>query len=116
MSTVAVSEKAFQASVLDLADRLKWKTAHFHSTIRHVREKDGSYRTIGDKAAAGFPDLVLVRDGRLIFAELKREGAKLSPAQREWADALIGVETVSRTVSWRTWRPSDWPDIEATLR
>jgi VRR-NUC domain len=44
--------------------------------------------------SSGFPDLVLVRD-RVIFAELKREGGKLSAAQREWVEALekAGAET-----------------------
>jgi len=70
-TTLDMSEKAFQAAILDLAERLNWKSAHFHDSRREVRSKDGSRLVIGDKAAAGFPDLVLVRADRLVFAELK---------------------------------------------
>ena len=57
---------------------------------------------------AGFPDLVMVRGGRVIFAELKydkgyadwderrpKRRGKISDAQQEWLDALgdvFGVE------------------------
>jgi hypothetical protein len=59
----------------------------------------------------GFPDLVLLREGRLLVAELKRQGRKPTTAQREWLDAFAaaGVET-------HVWKPSDWPKIETVLR
>lgn len=108
---VDMSEKAFQAGVLDYAERTGWKTAHFHSTIRHVREKDGSYRTIGDKAAAGFPDLILTRRERLVFAELKREKGRPAPSQIAWIDALMAT-----SAEVYLWFPRDWTQIESTLR
>lgn len=115
--TVDMSERAFQASVLDYAERLNWKTAHFHDSRREVRRRDGSKQIIGDKAAAGFPDLVLVRADRLIFAELKREKGKLSDNQAEWLSILGGVEqVVPENVEVWIWRPSDWPQIEEVLR
>jgi len=55
----------------------------------------------------GFPDLVLARAGKVIFAELKSETGKLSPTQREWANALGTL---------RIWRPRDIDLIEAELR
>jgi hypothetical protein len=62
---------------------------------------------------AGFPDLVLAGHGRLIFAELKREGGRASIAQLRWKDELeaAGIEVY-------VWRPSDWSSgrIEAILR
>lgn len=36
----------------------------------------------------GFPDLILLKPGRVGFFELKREGSKLSPDQEHWRDCL----------------------------
>jgi hypothetical protein len=52
----------------------------------------------------GFPDLVLVRDGRLLFVELKAERGKASPEQGEWLEALSGVHGIEVCL----WRPADW--------
>lgn len=49
----------------------------------------------------GFPDLVLARNGEVLFVELKSEKGKLSPEQRDWLAHTNG----------RLWRPADWPDI-----
>jgi hypothetical protein len=62
------------------------------------------------RSEAGFPDLVLVRDGRLLFRELKTATGTLSEAQRRWIAAL---ELAGADV--RVWRPGDWDEIEATL-
>jgi len=110
-ATVDMSERAFQTSVLELAERLHWRTAHFHSTMRQVRKKDGSYRFVGDKAAAGFPDLVMVRRERLVIAELKREKTRPTQAQTEWLSALM--ETPAEVYLWH---PRDFEQIEGVLR
>lgn len=60
------------------------------------------------QGATGYVDLTMARDGRVIFAELKTEKGKLSPAQEEWRDALEGQE-------YYLWRPSHWPIIERVL-
>lgn len=54
---------------------------------------------------AGWPDLTMVRNGRLIFAELKREAGKTTPAQDKWLAELktTGADTF-------LWRPSDLID------
>lgn len=61
-------------------------------------------------SASGFPDLCMVRDGRLIFAELKREDETMSEPQIIWYEALgdAGSEVY-------LWRPSDWDSIMETL-
>ena len=103
-------------------------TKAFHWLCHHcrpARTNDGSWRTPiqGD---AGFPDLCLARNGRVLWAELKREGQKPTAAQMAWAYALIGAEDEgtfpsamgSGSVSYRVWRPSDWVSgaIVAVLR
>ena len=57
-----------------------------------------------DHSPAGFPDWVFVKDGRLIFVELKRQKGKLSPHQEEWILELIPCNSVEVYV----WRPSEW--------
>lgn len=60
----------------------------------------------------GYPDLTLVKPGRLIFAELKSRQGKLTHEQFVWLDLLKhsvqGVEVYC-------WRPSDWETITQTL-
>jgi hypothetical protein len=61
---------------------------------------------------AGFPDLVLARDGRVIFAELKTERGKPSPAQDRWMLEIRGRYDTSLCYLWR---PSDRPEIQRVL-
>jgi hypothetical protein len=110
------SEKALQAQVLDLAHRLGWRTAHISSSIRQVRRADG-YHFIGDAACAGFPDLVLVRRGRLLFIELKAPKGKLTELQSEWLDDLAKVANATAgQVEVHVWRPADLEAIARVLK
>lgn len=68
------------------------------------------YHTLRSKGSqSGFPDRVLIRD-RIIFAELKREQAKPTAAQREWLDGLA-----SASAEVYLWRPSDLDEIATIL-
>ena len=75
---------------------------------RPARTKDG-WRT-AMQGHQGFPDLVLVRGGRLIFVELKAEKGRVSSTQERW---IAELRTTGSLVC--VWRPSDWPEIERTL-
>ena len=68
-------------------------------------------------SAAGYPDWTIVlRDGGLVFAELKRERGELSRDQLLWGAALSGVEEATGgRVRYRVWHPSDAPEIERLL-
>lgn len=112
-----------------LAVILGWEHVHF----RPGMTKHG-WRTAGTGSmAAGWPDLTLVRprDRRLIFAELKADGAVTSPDQERvldvlrsltrdgMADQFFGRSNVPyepAKVEVHVWRPRDWDSIEATLR
>jgi hypothetical protein len=102
-----LTENEFQKSVIELARRFKWKCVHFKPAMvgkgRWVTPVQGDGR--------GFVDLVLVRDTRLLFAELKADKRYPSPEQRAWIDALraAGQEVF-------VWRPADWDTIVSTLR
>lgn len=96
MSVAIVAEKQFMAGVLEYASLHGWLAYHTHDSRR---------------SAAGYPDLTLVRGGRLLFAELKGAQGRVSDAQAVWIGALR-----SAGCDVRVWRPGDWAEIEATLR
>jgi hypothetical protein len=109
MSTVLkVTEKEWQQTVIDTAQALGWRVAHFRTS----RTGSGGHATAVQADGAGYPDLTLVRGTRLLFIELKAEKGRVAQAQAEWltdlATAVPGCVAV--------WRPSDWPEVERTLR
>lgn len=101
------SEASFMASVLDYAKLRGWRRAHF----RPAQKKNGGWITAVQGDGAGFPDLVLVRGHRVIYAELKSERGKLSDEQARW---IADLEAADQAVF--VWRPSDWADVERILR
>lgn len=103
----AVSERAFSQAVYDLARLCGWlvyRTPTFRRTC----------------STPGFPDMVLIKNGRLIFAELKTDKGKVSEAQSVWLDALERHDTrgIMQTHHYDVvcWRPQDWDEIEAVLK
>jgi hypothetical protein len=96
------SEKQFQAAVVEYAKLSGWRVFHPFDSRR---------------SEPGWPDLTLVRNGSLIFAELKTEKGRLSGAQQEWLGALVAVEQACLgQVEVHFWKPSDWHLIEGLLR
>jgi hypothetical protein len=89
-----MTEAAFQKLVEQLARLMGWLCYHTHDSRR---------------SAAGFPDLVLVRE-RIIFVELKSATGRLSAEQERW---IARLQTAGAVVY--LWRPTDWREIEATL-
>jgi len=106
------SEKEFQAAVIQYAEHLGWQVAHFNDSRRQIAP--GVH--VGDRQAAGFPDLVLVRNGRLIFAELKSDTGRVRPGQQRWLTALGRVEDAAPgVVLVGVWTPASWPSIRLIL-
>lgn len=98
----AMTERELSQAVVDLARLLRWRV-----------HRDPPWRSTGTDA--GYPDLTLVREGKVIWAELKREGGKLTAAQKAWFAALPGDD------EWVTvciWTPRHWYAglIEEALR
>ncbi len=91
-----MTEKEFQSQVLEAAKLFGWLSYHTHDSRR---------------SAAGFPDLVLVRRERLLFAELKRDGERATAAQLAWLRALA-VTPAEKYI----WFPKDWNEITDILR
>ena len=88
-------EQEFQAFVVTLAKQLGWYVYHTH-------DSRGS--------EAGFPDLTMVRDQVLLFAELKRESGRVTAAQQRVHRLFEGAGCPVLV-----WRPSDWPAVVETL-
>lgn len=89
-------EKDFMQQILDLARLSGW-------LCFHVMDSRGSL--------AGFPDLCLVKGGRLVFAECKSMKGRVSRAQEHWLAQLGAVQGITVAI----WRPGDWAQIEAML-
>jgi hypothetical protein len=89
------TEAAFMAQVIKFAKSRGWACYHVHDS-RH--------------SEPGFPDLVVVKRPRVIFAELKSDRGKVTQAQRAWIDELraCGQEVY-------IWRPHHWQQIQKLL-
>ena len=86
----------FQNTVIELAEQHRWLVYHTHDSRR---------------SAPGFPDLTMVRRGKLVFAELKTDKSNLTRDQAIW---LCELRKTCPHVY--VWRPSDWREIEDVLR
>lgn len=101
--------------VTTLAALRGWLWVHFRPA-----RTERSWRTpVSGPLGKGWPDLVLFReaDRRLIFAELKRDGATTTRDQ-DWVIELLDWLSIDapRTIQVHLWHPADWSKIEATLR
>lgn len=63
----------------------------------------------------GFPDIVAVKNGFVLFIELKRETGKVSESQQRWLDALGEADAWDHHEAV-VWRPSDMRAIAERLR
>jgi len=91
-----MTEETFQASVIQVAKDTGWMLFHDYDSRR---------------SAAGFPDLVMTRDGRTIFAELKSQKGRIRTEQKQWMAELEKTQGVEVYL----WRPSDMDDVVDTL-
>jgi len=103
---IPLTEAQFQKQVTDLATRLGWSWLH----IERMGNDQGRWRTpTSGPLGKGWPDLVLIRRGSLIFAELKGQGGSLSPAQASVMTILHFVHP------YYVWRPSDFNQVLEVL-
>lgn len=117
MTQLQQTEVQFQQAVIDYARLMGWKVYHTHDSSR---------------SESGFPDLVLARKGRIVFAELKTQNGRVKAEQQEWLIELNGREefglddyrvkiaALMRNEIPRVlvclWRPDCWDEIQAVLR
>jgi hypothetical protein len=110
LGTIPLTESEFQRQVVQLAENNGWDWMHIGRVGKHAA--NGAKGTLG----TGWPDLVLVRGHRLIFAELKAESAPLpSTEQRKVLQVLWGLMEGIPEIGVYVWRPSDLPLILEVL-
>ena len=99
-------ESGFQKWVSDLAESCGYLVFHWPDSRRATE--------------SGWPDLTMLGRDHLIFAELKREGAKRSTSQVEVGDRLQRIQSGNppweKRVRYFVWQPSDRPEIEEILK
>ena len=97
------TERQFQNFVIARALNNGW--TYYHAPDNKP-DKSGRIQNI----VKGFPDMVLVKDGKIAYAELKTQTGRASVEQKEWLQKLAatGADTF-------IWRPSMWKDINAYL-
>lgn len=87
-----ITESKFQTRVMAVARVAGWVWRyHTHDSRR---------------SESGMPDLLLLRDGDMIFAELKTETGPVAQVQYDVLELIR-----SNGVDAYLWRPSDWPAI-----
>jgi hypothetical protein len=111
MADAEQSEAQFERAVRELAEHCGWLVHHPWSSKR---------------STAGWPDLAMARDRRLVLAELKTEKGRVSREQRAWLDALGEFDDRDMLAASLNgslprlmvclWRPSDWEFIRGVLR
>lgn len=99
----AMTEDALREAITEYAERLGYRVAHIPDRLYTVAVKQRRFDAL--PGAKGFPDLVIVGYGRVIFAELKTERGRLDPEQIAWANQILDA---GPPVYWCRWRPSDW--------
>ncbi len=88
------SEKAFDRRVVAYAESRGWWSFHAYDCRR---------------SAAGWPDRVFVRE-RVVYAELKAEGGRLTKDQAVMLSRLLRAGQ-----SAYVWRPSNWAEVVEVL-
>jgi len=90
-------ERDFQAMVEQAAGYLSWRCYHTHDSRR---------------SNPGWPDLVCIKDGKMLALELKTERGRVRPEQEVWIAELGQVPGVEARIV----RPSEWDDLLVMLK
>lgn len=101
---IGISEAEFQSQVTQLAENLGWQWMHVVTT------GTGHNFPLRGTMKKGWPDLMLVRRERMIFAELKGERGLVTPLQ-QWCLAILDQAGAEAYV----WRPSQLAEIAGCL-
>lgn len=109
-TAIKMSEQELLDATIEMAETFGWRVYH----ARPGLDRHGRWSTaMSGTHAAGFPDIVAVRE-RVIWIELKSENGRMTPSQQDWFFALAKAGDQERYI----FRPVHWFDgtIEKTLR
>lgn len=93
-----LSEADWERRVTDWAKLRGWLMAH----VRDARRQQ----------VVGLPDWIMVRDGRLVCLELKKQGGRATPMQLRWLAELDRVPGCTARLAF----PADWPEVWELLK
>jgi hypothetical protein len=91
-----LTEKQFMARVVKYAELMGWHAYHTFDSRR---------------SAPGFPDLVLIRRPRLVFAEIKTDRGTLTTPQ---FSMLVELRECGQEAY--VWRPAEFDQVARILR
>jgi len=89
-SLATVTRSVLEEQIIELAHYHGWRVAHF----RPARTEKG-WRTPVSADGKGFPDLVLLRDKRMLVIECKGFRGYPSKDQRAWLEAFRKIPCIS---------------------
>ena len=92
-----ILEKDFLNNIVKLARLSGWLVYHTYDSRRSEK---------------GYPDITMTRHGRIIFAEVKREGEAPTVEQTIWLKTLAENENIEVYL----WYPSEWENVESILK
>ena len=89
------SERVIHKAVVDhLKMRARPGVFYFHPANGGYRRPSEAKALAGLGVVAGVPDLIIIRNGVAYCLEIKSEGGRLSPAQRQCHEALRAAGAV----------------------
>ena len=94
-------DKAFQALVSATAREHGWLV------------KNNILDLYSDESDPGFPDLVMVKEGKLMFVELRSDKEKFTAEEHEWLKALSTHQRSCGSTFVQIWPISEWDRIKA---
>lgn len=104
---IPITESQWQRQVTDLATRLGWDWLH----VERMGNARGEWRTPAyGPLGKGWPDLVLIRRGTTVYAELKAQNKYPSEAQK-----IVLAILANASPHVYVWRPSDFPLVLEVL-
>jgi hypothetical protein len=109
VKTLPITEDDLKRTVIDMCHTLGLLVAHF----RPAQIRPGVWVTPVEADGAGFPDMVIVGPGGVLFWELKSATGPVSTDQAKWLTALLGAGAVAWVVRPRDLRSGA---IEQELR
>jgi len=100
-TALRVTESEWLTAVADALDYTGWWWYH----TRPARRKNGRWVTATQGSGSrGFPDVVAVRDDRVLFLERKAENGRVSPEQTDWITRLNAAGQEAHIIQM----PGDW--------
>ena len=95
-----MNEKAFQEIVVTTARENGWMVYHTYDS---------------QKSAPGFPDLCMIRNGVIMFVELKTDKGAVTTGQRQWIEQLLRHQYHCQHFLMEIWRPHIWDEKKKLL-